>query len=348
MEGPEIPAPRTTMTDDVLQEFSLVVDEALDKRGFSELGYQCYDKYLTPTSRRQDVRNQVTLCNEVDLANQIDLAKQIDLANRADLVNQIDLANRADLANQIDLANQADLANRVTVEVPETPVKATPGLEILVEEHLEGYGEIVEEKPRGETRKRRLCRHFVKGFCMRGSSCDFLHDPSIFCCDEQKVFLGGLSLHLTPQILKKKLEDLGLTVLNKPRILRGFSPQVCLGSVEEANKLIAQQYLLLDNQRVDVRRYRDRDELRQVLPSVVKRSVFLGGLKENTTAEMIIRDIQNLDIKVVEQPIVKNGYAPRVVLGSVEGAKMLVSLKRVLVNGTIVEVRPYVNFRKRY
>jgi len=252
------------------------------------------------------------------------------------------------LANQIDLANQADLASRVTVEVPETPVKATPGLESLVEEHLEGFGEIVEEKPHNETRKRRLCRHFVKGFCMRGASCDFLHDPSIFCCDEQKVFLGGLPLHLTPQMLKTKLEDLGLTVLNKPRILRGFTPQVCLGSVEEADRLIAQRYIFLDTQRVDVREYKDRDQLRQVLPSVVKRSVFLGGLKENTTAEMIIRDIENLDVKVVEHPIVKSGYAPRVVLGSVEGAKMLVSLQRVLVNGTIVDVRPYVNFRKRY
>jgi len=80
----------------------------------------------------------------------------------------------------------------------------------------------------------------------------------------------------------------------------------------------------------------------------VKRSVFLGGLKESTTAEMIIRDIQKLDVKVVEHPIVKSGYAPRVVLGSVEGAKMLVSLKRVLVNGTVVDVRPYVDSKKRF
>jgi len=341
LEGAATPSPRTATTDDILNKISLVADKALCQEVYSALDFPFYDQYIDSIMHKD-------LKSRVDLASQIDLANRIDLANLVDLTNRVNLANRVDRANPADLASRDDLACRVSKKVPKSPVTATPGLYSLVEEHLEGYGEIVEEKPRGETRKRRLCRHFVKGFCMRGSSCDFLHDPSIFCCDEQKVFLGGLSLHLTPQILKKKLEDLGLTVLNTPRILRGFSPQVCLGSVEEANKLIAQQYLLLDNQRVDVRKYRDRDELRQVLPSVVKRSVFLGGLKEKTTAEMIIRDIQNLDVKVVEQPVVKNGYAPRVVLGSVEGAKMLVSLKRVLVNGTIVEVRPYVNFRKRY
>jgi hypothetical protein len=241
-----------------------------------------------------------------------------------------------------------DQASEVAAKLLETPAISTVGLQSVVEEHLEGFGEVFEDKPLDETRKRRLCRHFVKGFCMRGRFCDFHHDPSIFCSDEQKVFLGGLPLHFTPQILKRKLENVGLTVLNEPRILRGFTPEVCLGSVEEANRLIAQRYVVLDNQRIDVRQYRDKDQLRQVLPSVVKRSVFLGGLKENTTPEMIIRDIQKLDVKVVEHPIVKNGYAPRVVLGSVEGAKMLVSLKRVLVNGGIVDVRPYVNFRKRY
>jgi len=242
-----------------------------------------------------------------------------------------------------------DLATEVATKAIETPVTSPQGLQSLVEEHLLGFGES-SEKPKDGCRKRRLCRHFVKGFCLRGSSCDFLHDHSIFCSDNQKVFLGGLPLHLTPTALKAKLEDLGLTVLNRPRILRGFTPQVCLGSVEEAERLIAQRYVFIDDQRVDVRPYQDRDQLRQagVLPSVVKRSVFLGGLPEDTTGEMIIQDLQRLEFKVVEFPVVKNGYAPRVVLGSLEHAKMLVELKRVVVNGTVVDVRPYVNFRKRY
>jgi len=241
------------------------------------------------------------------------------------------------------------LAMEVATKALEIPVMSPEGFQSLVEEHLVGFGEAV-KKPRDGCRKRRLCRHFVKGFCLRGVACDFLHDPSIFCSDTQKVFLGGLPLNLTPTTLKEKLEEQGLTVLNKPRILRGFTPQVCLGTVKEAEMLIAQRYIYIDEHRVDVRPYQDRDQLRQagVLPRVVKRSVFLGGLPENTTGNMIIKDLQRLDVKVVEYPVVKNGYAPRVVLGSLEHAKMLVDLKRVMVNGSVVDVRPYVNFRKRY
>lgn len=242
-----------------------------------------------------------------------------------------------------------DLAMEVAAKAleAENPMMSPEGFQSLVEEHLVGFGEVIKQ-PRDSCRKRRLCRHFVKGFCMRGVNCDFLHDPSIFCSDTQKIFLGGLPLNLTPATLKEKLEEQGLTVLNKPRILRGFTPQVCLGTVEEAEMLITQRYIYIDDHRVDVRPYQDRDQLRQVLPRVVKRSVFLGGLPENTTGNMIIKDLQRLDVKVVEYPVVKNGYAPRVVLGSLEHAKMLVDLKRVMVNGTVVDVRPYVNFRKRY
>jgi len=222
------------------------------------------------------------------------------------------------------------------------------GFQDFVEEQLVGFGDSPKQAKEDVVRKRRLCRHFVKGFCSRGSSCAFLHDPSIFWCDEQKVFLGGLPLQLTPQSLKAKLEEKGLTVLNKPRIMRGFTPKVCLGSVEEAKRLIAEKYIYIGDQRVDVRPYQDEDKLQQTFPSIVKRSVFLGGLPENTTGDMIMKDIQRLNIKVEVIPVVKNGYAPRVVLASSKDAKMLVALKRVVVNDTVVDVRPYVNFRKRY
>jgi len=265
---------------------------------------------------------------------------------------------RANSPRYAQFPGSENLAKEVAIRAIETPrevketsdtVMSPEGFKNFVEEQLVGFGD---NKPtelnRGEVRRRRLCRHFVKGFCLRGSSCFFLHDPSIFCCDEQKVFLGGLPLHLTTVMLITKLEEKGLTVLNKPRIMRGFTPQVCLGSVEEAEKLVAQQYIYICDQRVDVRPYQEEDKLRQTFPSVVKRSVFLGGLPEKTTGDMIIKDMQRLDIKVEVVPVVKNGYAPRVVLASLKDAKMLVALKRVVINGTVVDVRPYVNFRKRY
>jgi len=63
----------------------------------------------------------------------------------------------------------------------------------MVESHLEGFGFKPEHEIVGN---RRLCRHFLKGRCNRGSSCDFLHDESVFCTDDQKVFLGGLPVHV--------------------------------------------------------------------------------------------------------------------------------------------------------
>merc|ERR1712045_15871 len=118
--------------------------------------------------------------------------------------------------------------------------------------------------------------------------------------DEQQVFLGGLPLHFTPAMLKSKLEEQGLTVLNEPRIMRGFTPKVCLGSVAEAEKLVSQGSIIIDNQRVDVRPYQDKVYLRKGRPSFAERSVFLGGLPKDTTGEMIVSDLERLDIKVVD------------------------------------------------
>jgi hypothetical protein len=228
-----------------------------------------------------------------------------------------------------------------------TRVQKPTGFQKFVEEQLVGFGD-KQQNEDNAFRKRRMCRHFVKGYCLRGSSCEFLHDLSIFCRDDQKVFLGGLPIYLTAEMLKTKLEEQGLTVLNKPRIMRGFTPQVCLGSVEEAGKLIAQGFISIDQYRVDVRPYKDREQLRKEFTSVAKHSVFLGGLPENTKGETIVSDLQRLNIKVVGIPFVKSGFAPRVVLESMHHAKMLVAMKRIMVNGTIVDVRPYVNFRKRF
>jgi len=197
------------------------------------------------------------------------------------------------------------------------------------------------------SQRRRLCRHFKKGYCIRGRSCQFLHEPCISYTDEQKVFLGGLPLHVTPEMLKSELQKQGITILNEPRIMPGLTSEVCLGSVEEAEKLISRRFIFVDHNRLDVRPYQNREQLRKRVASVVQRSVFLGGLPYNTTGDMIIADLKRLDIKVVDPPIIKNGFAPRVVLESTDNAKMLVSLKRVIVNGTVVDVRPYVACKKR-
>lgn len=191
--------------------------------------------------------------------------------------------------------------------------------------------------------KRRLCRHFLKGFCNRGDSCDFLHDNSIFCPDEQKVFLGGLPTHMTADSLCTLLKEMNYTVINKPKILRGFTPQVCLSSIAEAQELIRKRKIYLDNTPVDVRPYEDRKP-----PDDLKRSVFLGGLAADTTVEHIQEDLAKAGFPVENNPILKAGFVPQVVLESVEKAQELIKMAKIRINGKNADVRPYVNFRKRY
>jgi len=227
----------------------------------------------------------------------------------------------------------------------------SPHLQFMVHEHLQGFGEKRPEhwEPLQEdaNRKRRLCRHFLKGHCKRGRACDFLHDPSIFCPDFQKVFLGGLPAHITDLTLQEKLTRQGYTVINKPKVLRGFTPQVCLGSVKEAQQLIKKGRIFIDGSQVDVRPYEAfaKDDLDKRLPDDTKRSVFIGGLSNGTTGQMIIYDLEKLDVKVVNHPLIKTGFTPKVTLGAVEQAQKLIKMKKVQINHSLVDIRPYVNFR---
>jgi len=229
----------------------------------------------------------------------------------------------------------------------------------LVDEYLDGFGikeaHIIDADPKepveeDQNRKRRLCRHFLKGHCKRGKACDFLHDPSIFCPNSQKVFLGGLPAHITEVTLRQKLAQQGYNVINKPKVLRGFTPQVCMSSVEEAQKLIKKRNIIIDGSLVDVRAYEAfaKGGIDESRPDEIKRSVFLGGLSKGTTSQMIKEDLQKMDVKVINHPLVKTGFTPKVTFGTVKETNMMINLKKVRINDTLVDVRPYVNFKSAH
>merc|ERR1712061_153155 len=201
-------------------------------------------------------------------------------------------------------------------------------------------------QPQEPRPKSRHCRHFLKGHCERGESCGFRHDHSVFCTDMQKVFLGGLPPHLTSSLLRKKLTEQGYTVLNNPKILRWFSPQVCLGSVEEAQRLVEKGTIVIDGAVIRVRPFEafTRDNKKK-LPDEVERSVFLGGLAAGTTAELIKDELGKMGLIVVNVPVVKSGYSPQVALKTYEQAQTLLKLMRVQINGSLVSVRPFANIR---
>jgi len=206
---------------------------------------------------------------------------------------------------------------------------------------------VAEQQAEAQNRKRRLCRHFLKGWCKRGKSCDFLHDSSIFCPDLQKVFLGGLPSYITESNLRQKMAEQGYNVINKPKVLRGFTPQVCLGSVDEAQRLIKKGKIMIDDTQVDVRPYEEfvKDTPDKKLPDDIKRSVFLGGLPNGTTGKDIREELEKLDVKVVNHPLIKAGFTPQVILGNAQQAEKLVNLKKVRIRNTLVDIRPYVNYR---
>jgi len=192
----------------------------------------------------------------------------------------------------------------------------------------------------GVSRKRRLCRHFLKGHCKRGKTCDFLHDVSIFCEEEQKVFLGGLPAHITKPTLRHRLAEQGFEVINSPKVLRGFAPHVCLASVEQGQKLIKMGRISIDGTEVDVRPYRSFSSRKQMSDAVI-RSVFLGGLAAGTTRSMIKDAVEKLGVKVLNHPLIKMGFSPQVMLGTVEQAQKLIEMKQIVINDTLVDIRPY-------
>jgi len=192
-------------------------------------------------------------------------------------------------------------------------------------------------------KKVRHCRHFLKGFCERGDTCGFIHDSSIFFDDKQKVFLDSVPQHLGAAQLRKKFFKLGYTITNTPRILKGFSVLVCLKSVDEARRLTYQGAVMLDGLLIKVRPFKD-----DCPDGTVRCSVFLGGLSEGTTARMIKKELEQFDVKVVNDPIVKTGFSPQVTLRSAQETQKMIRIANIRINGVFVSIRPYVNIRKQF
>jgi len=198
-------------------------------------------------------------------------------------------------------------------------------------------------QPEESRHKSRHCRHFLRGHCERGDSCGFRHDQSLFCTDSQNVFLGNLPPKLTSSLLRKKLMEQGYTVLNNPKILKWFSPQVCLGSAEEAKRLVEKGTIVIDKTVVRVRPFESFTQNNK--KSCQTTSVFLGGLSPDMTVEIIRDELLKMGLDVVNIPVLKSGFAPQVVLKTDDQAQTLIKLEKVQINGTFVDVRPYAKIR---
>jgi len=188
-----------------------------------------------------------------------------------------------------------------------------------------------------------VCRHFAEGYSRRGDNCDFQHDIMNSHPDTQKVFLGGLPRSITSHKLVWELKKKGYTVVNKPKVVRRYSPQVCLGSVKEAELMLQKGTIIIDGCTVNVRPYKafmQKETDRQ--RDIDKRSVFLEGLTSAMTVRIIKTEMEKLGYKVTIRPLINAGFIPKITLATVKQANQLIAQGVIELNGVAVNVRPYM------
>jgi len=193
--------------------------------------------------------------------------------------------------------------------------------------------------------KRRVpvCRHFVRGFCERGDSCCFHHIESGTVHQSPKVFICGLPPNTTEVALRRKLSTLGISVINKSVSIHQSWPCVELASPREAQKLIKMGNIVINGSFVEVRSWKSVAERQRArIADISRRSIFLGGLTKSTTCDIVRLTLEKIGAKVVNLMKIKRGFCPKVTLSSVQQKEMLVLERKIKINGSMVDVRPYL------
>jgi hypothetical protein len=163
----------------------------------------------------------------------------------------------------------------------------------------------------------------------------------------QRVFLGGLPIGITERMIRQNLSALGYKVLKRPKVLHGFAPEVCMKTVDQAKDLIGKGKIMIEGVEVEVRPYNSWTKLSELkkLPNVGKRSVFIRGMSRDTSTKNLQDVLSKMGMKVINYPVIKNGFARQVILDTISQAKTLINMKRIEVKGRLVEVQPFVNYR---
>merc|ERR1719427_90339 len=116
-------------------------------------------------------------------------------------------------------------------------------------------------------------------------------------------------------------------------------------TIEQANDLIEKGVITIEGMQVEVRPYNSLTKLSELkkLPNVGKRSVFIGGLPAGTTTKDLQDVLVKMGMKVINYPVIKHGFVRQVILDTIAQAESLIRMRKIKVNGTFVDVRPFVN-----
>jgi len=166
---------------------------------------------------------------------------------------------------------------------------------------------------------------------------------------EQRIFLGGLPIGMTERSLRQQLAAKGYKVLKRPKILRGFAPEVLMRSAQEAKELVELGTIMIKGVKVEVRPFNPlmkQNESRKI-PNIKKRSISLSGLLSGTTAKDIQEVFAELGVRIENYPVVTFGFSPQVILETVPQARALIERRKILINGTLVDVRPFMRQQSR-
>jgi len=234
----------------------------------------------------------------------------------------------------------------LTALYPEQPVPVKEELEPLSLNFVqrEQYSNFVEEGKHLEEVKKHtelVCKHYLSGFCTRGYCCRFQHSPK-YIPHKTMVFLCGLPSNVEEDHVREAFLHLGFNIIWIDVNLRNSWTLIRFGSVEEAGILLKKGTVSILGSSVKVRSYQGvlQKKIKRV-NKLMERTVFLVGLTSRVTSKDIRDSLMQIGAKVVNFILIKRGYCPKVTLATAKQAKTLISLSKIEISGSIVDVRPY-------
>jgi len=182
-----------------------------------------------------------------------------------------------------------------------------------------------------------LCKNYLSDGSCSNKKCKFLHSKPLTAHRDQIIFLGGLPKDIGRADLYKELIKNNIPVINFPMVIDKFTPRVVLKTREAARFYIKMKTLNLFGKSIDVREYKQSNEVFQV---------FLGGLPMKTTVKDIEQGLNAHNCSLMNVPTINKGYSINVEIASKEEQKLLVGLGHIKVLGKHVEVKT-INKRKK-